>query len=377
MDIKFFRLALYGFMLLFLTSCTSYKTAKVVPDAMLNDLTPAFNAGNYDSKLDGVIVLMDASSSMAETYQGYRKFDIAKTFLDRMNRTLPPIPAISGIRTFGHAPELSRKNTELFYGMAPYDRAQIGQVISDVKPPGGPTPMADAINAAQKDLEKISGNKAVIIVSDGKDLDDRPVAAARELNASLGGGICIYTVLVGDDDGGKAVMDNIAATSSCGYMVSAYETKKPNEVTKYVTDVFLVKSETTVDNGMGLGYAKADITTTLTNVHFNFDEYTLTPKGKAILDQHVEALTMEPDVSLIIQGHTSAKGTLDYNQVLSEKRAQTVKDYLVNSGKINPDRLTTVGYGETKPFIIESDPMDKYSHEAKSNMRVVFEVLQK
>jgi len=380
MKTKYIQLLTLSICLLFLTSCTSLKTAKIVPETMIKDLTPAFNAGDYTSKVDGLIVLLDASSSMGETHLEYHKFDIAKAFIARMNKTMPPISAVSGLRTFGHAQELSRQNTRLFYGMATYSRIEMDKGLAAVTPWGGPTPMSDAITAVNDDFANIAGNKAIIIVSDGKDLDDKPIIEAQKLQAGMGQKLCIYTVLVGEDSKGKTLMEEIAAVSPCGYMALAHEINSAESMADYVTDVFVNKVEKAAKapvpkEDQGIGYNKTEpFIKSLGKIHFNFDESRLTDSGKHLLDQHIKKLINAPDVKIIIQGHTSAKGTKAYNQVLSEKRALAVKKYLINIGNISSKRLSTIGFGETKPFVIESNPEEINSAQAKSNMRVVFEI---
>ena len=75
-------------------------------------------------------------------------------------------------------------------------------------------------------------------------------------------------------------------------------------------------------------------------------------------------------------GYTSAEGTEAINQTLSEQRANTVRDYLIQEG-IAPERITVVGYGRTKPAVYEVKPADINSKEALANMRVLFEVVVK
>jgi len=87
-------------------------------------------------------------------------------------------------------------------------------------------------------------------------------------------------------------------------------------------------------------------------------------------------LERNPNVKIRIAGYTSAHGTVDYNQKLSERRAEAVRDYLIKGG-IAPDRLTTIGYGKTRPAEYEPIPENIYSKEAKANMRVLFEVIVK
>jgi len=80
-------------------------------------------------------------------------------------------------------------------------------------------------------------------------------------------------------------------------------------------------------------------------------------------------------MNIRIAGYTSASGTAEYNQALSERRAQVVKDYLTAEGLIQADRLSIVGYGKTRPAEFESAPSDEYSTAAKANMRVLFEIV--
>jgi outer membrane protein OmpA-like peptidoglycan-associated protein len=110
--------------------------------------------------------------------------------------------------------------------------------------------------------------------------------------------------------------------------------------------------------------------------HFLFNSAEITENGKTILDLNTQVLKDNPEKKVIIQGYTSASGTEEYNQKLSERRANAVKEYLVTVGGIDSNRLSTVGYGETRPAVYESDPTDKYSAAAMANMRVLFEVVE-
>lgn len=362
-------LLIIGTALFLFASCTNMKSAKMVPDRTVIDLSPQYLAGDIASKVDGWVLLLDSSLSMNKEYEGYVKFDIAKAFVEKLNNTLPPIPAESGLRTFGHAPQVSSKKTELFYGMSEFNRGSMEQGISKVTYPGGPTPMGDAIKAATADLKDIRGKKALIIVSDGEDLDEQPVAAAREMTAQLGNDICIYTVHVGDDKDGKALMEKIAETTPCGFMVSALEIFPADPMAGYVSQVFLS------GRASGLGYHKPQkILKSLTGVHFKFDDHSLTKEGKAILDENIKILNENPGLKLTIEGHASAKGSETYNQNLSEQRASNVRNYMISKGKISPDRLSAVGYGETRPKVREIDPETANSPAALSNRRVEFKV---
>lgn len=110
--------------------------------------------------------------------------------------------------------------------------------------------------------------------------------------------------------------------------------------------------------------------------HFEFDKAVITKEGETILDENIKILKENPKTKIRIAGYTSAHGTKEYNQKLSERRAEAVRDYFIKGG-IASDRLTTIGYGETRPAEYEPLPDNLYSKEAKANMRVLFEVIVK
>lgn len=87
------------------------------------------------------------------------------------------------------------------------------------------------------------------------------------------------------------------------------------------------------------------------NIFYDFDKATLRPESKTALDEIVVMLTDNPEVSIEMGSHTDRKGSEEYNLALSDRRAKSVVDYLVEKG-ISPDRLTWVGYGESSPKMV-------------------------
>ena len=84
------------------------------------------------------------------------------------------------------------------------------------------------------------------------------------------------------------------------------------------------------------------------NVLFAFDESNLSGDAKMNLGKLVTVLEGYPETNIEVQGHTDSKGSVAYNQNLSEQRATVVSRYLTNSG-IATSRLNIVGFGETLP----------------------------
>ncbi|HKM92728.1 MAG TPA: OmpA family protein [Prolixibacteraceae bacterium] len=84
------------------------------------------------------------------------------------------------------------------------------------------------------------------------------------------------------------------------------------------------------------------------DVLFGFDKAELKPVAKENLGKLVTILNDYPDTNIEIHGHTDSKGSLSYNQSLSEQRARAVSNYLTNRS-IASNRLTTIGFGEEQP----------------------------
>ena len=87
----------------------------------------------------------------------------------------------------------------------------------------------------------------------------------------------------------------------------------------------------------------------LKDIHFNFDKYDIRPGDAAILKENAALLKKFPNVKVQIEGHCDARGTVEYNLALGERRANKAKDYLVSLG-ISTARISTISYGKEKPL---------------------------
>ena len=89
-------------------------------------------------------------------------------------------------------------------------------------------------------------------------------------------------------------------------------------------------------------------------VFFNYDSSDLDSDAKELLQDQVAWLKQYSDVSIIVEGHCDERGTREYNLALGEKRAQSVKNYLINLG-ISSDRVSTISYGKERPAVVGSN----------------------
>ena len=93
----------------------------------------------------------------------------------------------------------------------------------------------------------------------------------------------------------------------------------------------------------------------LRGINFESGSAALTPDSHPVLDQVVASLNSYPEVKLEIRGHTDSQGPAKFNLELSQKRAESVRQYLIKGG-IDPSRVTAVGIGEEEPMTTNATP---------------------
>ncbi|MBT3312601.1 MAG: OmpA family protein [Desulfobacterales bacterium] len=355
-----------------------------------SDITPMVQKGSFVPKVDNFLVIFDASGSMAEKYNDNDKFNIAREIVSRMNETIPDIKLIGGLRAFGGSISF-KKQTRMTYGMTQYSKKGLSDAFHKVKKAYGASPMSLAIDNAGKDLKSVNGKIALIIVSDGIQMDNSAVDSSEALKKEFGDRLCIYTILVGDDPGGKTLMELIAAVSRCGIYVTADQIYSNKDMADFVEKVFLEKDLLDSD-GDGVtddmdkcpetpkGY-KVDsdgcaLDTDGDDVIDEMDLCPTTPEGtmvdrvgcqaleglkfdtgkseiksmnSPILDNVVDFMKRNPDLNYSVEGHTDNRGDETYNRMLSDDRAKAVVEYLVKEG-IDENRLSSTGYGFSKPI---------------------------
>ena len=349
-------------------------------------------ADQYEPKVDNFMVILDKSSSMSWKYNEQKRLTIAKDFLNAMNQTLPEMKVNCALRTFGTSG--FGKPTALIYGPTEYSRKEFQGALDASERAIGRSPLGAAITAAGADLKESEGQIAVIIVSDGSDMNTTPITAANNMKAQFGDRVCIYTVLVGDDPAGETLMKQVAEAGGCGFSVRADEFKDSGDMGDFVKNVFLAEIVKPVMDSDGDGVTddldrcpntpkgvKVDahgcpLDSDNDGVADYLDKCPNTPKGATVdargcwtyaakvmfdinsaeikseaypmLDEAILILEKNPEMKVEIDGHTDNTGSAAYNMNLSERRAKSVMKYYVDQG-VEAERLTTKGFGFTKP----------------------------
>jgi OOP family OmpA-OmpF porin len=108
----------------------------------------------------------------------------------------------------------------------------------------------------------------------------------------------------------------------------------------------------------------------LENVHFESNSSNLLPESESTLEDAGRALEHFVDLRIEVQGHTDTRGAASYNQKLSQSRAESVRQYLLDHFHLKPDNVVARGYGESQPEVKERNDEDR-----QRNRRVVLKAL--
>jgi OmpA-OmpF porin, OOP family len=394
-----------GFMV-FIVLAAAFLSACAVPGTPPSEFhAQPIPSGNWAQKVDNLYFILDASFSMDAAY----KLEKARGVIAHFNETMPRLNIMVALRTFGHSESVSSKDSDLIVQPQPYAQSLLTDGLAKVTEAGGFSHLELALKDAATDLENINNRIAMIIVSDGKDMGAAPLAAAKALGASHADKLCIYTVLVGDDPDGQKLLTQIAQVTGCGKSMTADSLAAGSAMNAFVKDVLIAGKADSDGDGISddkdrcpgtpqgvtvdmvgcpvdsdkdgvpdykdqcpgtlagtkvdakgcplpkptLGKVTATGTYVFKDIQFESNKSNLKSSSFATLNNMAEALKARPDMKVEIQGHTDSRGKHDYNVGLSQKRAETVKAYLVSRG-VDSERLVPRGYGPDHPIASNS-----------------------
>lgn len=325
----------------------------------------------YVPKIESFVIILDASASMEDEYtgavnKGHPKFTVAKDILMRMNNTLPEIDINSALVTFGHGFFKHADKTFIVYELKKHSRGLLENALNEAAIPQGCSPAGNAIKDAKNLLLTSGGQNAVILVSDGEQLIGSPLTRAQDLKEMYGSRVCLYTIFVGNTAEGEQELRDLTREVKCGFSVTADEIASSENMADFVKKVFLTaipKQGSDIDSdGDGI-YDKDDECPdtpkgaivdsrgcwVVKGVTFDYKKWDVKEEFDSNLSNIVDVLQKNPDMHIRIEGHTDNIGSMEYNIDLSQKRAQAVKDYLVEKG-IDASRVFTVGFGYKRPI---------------------------
>jgi OOP family OmpA-OmpF porin len=314
-------------------------------------------------KVDHVVLVSDGSHSMTEEGKIVDERLLVESFVSGMPEGAYTARGI----LFGGS---TRKET----AGGPFDRTGLGHWASSVRYVDPTTPIGDVLGTAGSRLEGRQGSAAVVLFSDGIATwgdPDSAIAAAKAAGQAYPGQLCIYTVQIGSDPEGKRLLDSLANATGCGGSAAGRSLRTASAMNEFQRSIFVTTAAAPARPAPPMaGPDPCAGVLRLRGVNFAFDKADIRLEDEVLLDEASRMLEMCGSKRVRIEGHTDSTGPEAYNQGLSQRRAQSVTNYLVGKG-IASDRLQAVGRGEGEPVASNA------TREGRAlNRRVDFEFLQ-
>jgi len=291
---------------------------------------------------DNAIILFDASfATMKAKYRDTEmtRYDIARKILEETNEYLPDLGYNIGLYSYTPWNPL--------YPMQRYDREKFAEALKALptEPVFGEKQLQKALLEIDPVLEGLSGRTIVFVFTDGRYVKApgmEPVSLGEELARKYP--VCFVVVSTADDRITEKILERFASVNACSRVVP-FEAfiDRPEYITGALYEVKAATDVVTTTETRVVG-AKVD------NVLFDFDKSDISAEYHEPLNKLGTFLKDHPASYAVIAGYADNSGGLEYNYLLSRKRAESVAEYLRNNFDIAQDRLVTLFYGVINPI---------------------------
>lgn len=341
------------------------------------------------AKVKQFILFPDQSGSMylRDDKTGAKKIELAKKAMSVLNQEIPALSYDSSLTLFAPYETVTALRT--------YDKAAMAEAIDGINENLGVmgrfTTMGPDIDSLEDLLKSTTGRTAVIVVSDGDANRGGSPAQAAQARFIANPKVCFHVISLAETSSGEATNEGVRKVGrQCGARIDAQALIDDAAARAAFVENVFYKTIPDDDDQDGITNANDDCPTTpqgrtvdargcsdmdkdgiidnddacpgtpmgaqvdargcwiLKGVNFGTGKSNVTSGSRDTLDGVIDVLRKNPDLKLEVQGHTDSQGSAANNMALSEKRANAVRDYLVENG-IPADQLTAHGYGEDNP----------------------------
>ncbi len=212
----------------------------------------------------------------------------------------------------------------------------------------------DSLTGIDFTLEKELGKIEGIVYEIKSDASTAPITASVRISGDT-------TLTIATDENGRFEVTLLPGSYTFEAYVAGYIPSKKD---------FNLASKQVLVTEFNLLKEKAELV--FHNINFEVNKADILPESYPILNQVARLLKENPEVKIEIQGHTDSDGSNAHNQQLSEARANSVRNYLLNTQGISPEKLIAIGYGESRLMISPERSRD----DKRMNRRVEFHVIE-
>jgi OOP family OmpA-OmpF porin len=304
-------------------------------------------------RVDNFVILIDQSGSMFMEHKERSEVKalLVKKMLLAMNQRIPQLGYTGAIQVF--SPEETLIGPQVY---SPYFFEQeIEKLPEEGKIFGNLTALGTEIQTLDKVMSSFSGKTSVIVISDGEvNKGKDPYEAAKYIDNEYTN-ICFDIISLADSAEGKETLRKINALGDCTLADGEEMLSDVVAIENFLSNVLYMEVEDIAAEEMKVQEVAPNIIT-VGGGYFGFNSAGINEAAwTAIANVVVEKLGSSPGSSLVVEGHTDSTGPTDYNQNLSERRAEAVKNFFVSMG-IAESKMTAVGYWETMPRVSNTTP---------------------
>jgi OOP family OmpA-OmpF porin len=291
---------------------------------------------------DNFIIVFDASNSANEMVPGMSisRIQAAKEMLQERNQWLPDLGYTAGLfkaTSSGH---------EVLYPLLPYNRDSFGAAIDKLPDEGsGPTMAQQVLSSLRDPIGGLSGKTAVIMFTDGTYNRVRGPKSALQIAQGIAkdNDVCFYLISSATDAENEQLLASVAKLNACSRVLPIDDfLNNPHYLSGALFTVKTTSYEKLVPVTKKIAVASE-------NVLFDFDGDEIRSEYVDRLNELGDFLKQNPNTSVVLAGYADSSGDEEYNMGLSEFRARSVKNYLANQSRIDPDRIITLWFGELNP----------------------------
>ena len=296
---------------------------------------------------DNFIILFDTSGTTNQMVPGktISKIQAAKNLLKERNAWFPDLGFQAGLYVYTDNQMLTGTFKEV-YGMQAYDRDRFAAAIDQLPEKGqGATTLNAGLHPSAQSLAGLSGKTAMIMFTDGKTSrvrgPKRPLQIAQEMAKEHD--VCFYLISSATADVEKQLLDAVSTINACSRVIPmAAFMDNPTYLSGALFTVKTTAYERLVPAIQVVGFEANDML-------FDFND-------AAVRGEYIDKLAMlgdylqkNTDAFVVAAGFADSVGDEEYNLALSEQRAASFKDHLVNNYRIDANRIVTLWYGELNP----------------------------
>ncbi len=302
-------------------------------------MAPTVEHPGYTRMADNFFVFYDPSTAMTVPYKntGMTRLEVEKQILLRSNGSLPELGWQAGL--YPHWKNVmwlpsSPETFHPYYRLQNYNNEKYGAALEELPVVSTGPPMLQFALMKLEYLLGLPGRTDVFLFTNGEDSrvkeveEPEPLAQARMLAANYD--VCFTIISSATSDAAIKLLNDIASVNNCSQVID-FDTVADNP--EYL---------------FGRLYMKAD--GSFGKVLFDFDKYNIKKEYRGVLDQVGHFLMGHPQKHTVLSGFTDNRGSEAYNIRLSERRAKSVRKYLHDKFKINPNRILLHWYGYANPI---------------------------